>query len=293
VGDIDGDGVADYAVADPYNQAPARVTIYSGAGHMMLREFTAPPGEISFGLAIFPTCDMDQDGIGDNGIGAILPDPVGDEKGIVHVYSTVSGKEIAYIKELDAANINPEDVKVLGDLNQDKRIDEIDLLMWIASINNPDPLTDPMQLDLNKDGRVDGLDVLDLFERLGFVGSQQCELSIVNWLNTGGLIVGDPEWPGWLIPHEFQPTQMGIIGCAWCAWTCGKHLTDAAECGDKYRERRRTVCDPLADAGDYFRYSQCLDDLRLNFLPQCLKDIADAAGECGKCVTKCGPQPSR
>jgi len=49
----------------------------------------------------------------------------------------------------------------------------------------------------------------------------------------------------------------------------------------------------LRGAGQkYFEYSECLDDARLNFLPKCLQDVAGGAGDCAKCVAKCGPKPS-
>lgn len=292
IGDVDGDAVSDYAVSDPFNGAAGNVTIYSGATNSALLVFTAPPGELNFGMSIVPSCDMDRDGVPDIGIAAILPEPAGDEKGIIHVYSSVTAKELAYIKELDAANISPGDVKVLGDLDGNKQVDDTDLLLWLASMADGGTVTDPLQLDLNKDGTIDAQDVLELFDRLGYVSDQQCELAFVDWLNTGGLIVEDPTWPGTWLPGEYQPAQMGFVGCAWCMIKCGKHLKKAADCGEQYRNHIRTVCDPLADQGLYFEYSQCLDDARLNFLPNCLNDIANAAGNCGKCVTKCGPKPS-
>lgn len=238
---------------------------------------------------------MDGDGVPDVAIASILPKKSGEQKGIVRVYSSTSGKELAYIKELNAANIEYTDVKVIGDPNNDKIIDERDLLLTINTVQGIQTATDTLQVDLNKDGAVDSQDIFELIGKLGQVSPQQCEVALVNLLNAAGEQMQDPNWQ-WTQDSQGQSAQAmmaGVFRCVWCLIKCGDEILEAKRCGDKYQAYKRDVCGPLADQGRYFEYSACLDYARQNILKICIADAADAAGDCGKCIIKCGPQPSR
>jgi hypothetical protein len=315
IGDINADGYPDFALSDPFNGPQGRVELRSGSTGAVLRTFESPAGESSFGGSTFPSCDMDGDGVADVAIASILPKQAGEEKGIVRVYSSTTGKELAYIKELNAANIAYTDLKVIGDPNNDKIIDETDLLLTINTVQRNKTLThslqsyqlqadqlqidsfetDPLQVDLNKDGAVDAQDIFELIGKLGQVSPAQCEMALVNLLNAAGEQMQDPNWQ-WTENPQGQSAQAmiaGPFGCVWCFIKCGRSINKAKNCGELYRAHVRDVCEPLADKGLIFEYSQCLDDARFNILLNCVGLVARAAGECGPCVTKCGPQPSR
>lgn len=294
VDDVNGDGVPDIAVAEPFHPDGGQVTLVCGSSDAMLHQFNVPHGEQNFGMAIFPSCDLDGDGIGDIAIGSLVPSTSEDEdhRGVIRVYSTASGKELAYILEIHGAGIVLADLRHVGDLNDDKTIDGADIALWSSSVLGGSPITEAMHLDLNRDGLMDGADLVELVARIGAVGDAGCEQALIDWLNTGGLITEDPTWEGTGIGEEYQPVQMGFLGCAWCLIKCGKSIKEAADCGNQYQDHIKNVCGPLADQGKYFEYSECLDDARLNFLPKCLQDVAGGAGDCAKCVAKCGPKPS-
>lgn len=290
IGDINGDGQADYALSDPYNGPTGRVELRSGSTGAVLRIFESPPGESSFGGSTFPSCDMDGDGVPDVAIASILPEQAGEHKGIVRVYSSTTGKELAYIKELNAANIAYADVKVIGDPNNDKIIDERDLVLTINTVQGNQTASDPLQVDLNKDGVVDAQDIFELIGKLGQVSPQQCEVALVNLINAAGEQMQDPNWQ-WTQDPQGQPAQAmmaGPVGCLWCFIKCGKWLMEAADCADKLKAALES-CYDWQIYKTYEAQAECVEKTRRTFLPNCIRDVARTAGECSKCVTKCAP----
>ncbi|MBZ0251774.1 MAG: integrin alpha, partial [Candidatus Methylomirabilis sp.] len=93
LGDIDGDGVPDFAVGvpdDPDFLWPGSVVIYSGANLTVLRELKGQASSDRFGAALAALDDVDGDGFGDLAVGAPSyyvndsPGPPGD----VYIYSS-------------------------------------------------------------------------------------------------------------------------------------------------------------------------------------------------------------
>jgi hypothetical protein len=292
IGDVNGDGHPDLAKSDAFNLDDGFVEIRSGFNNSLIRTFTSPESHLAFGIAILQSPDMDGDNVSDIAIGSLVSDDAESFVGVIHVYSTSSGKEICHIKSLDTATISLGDVKVLGDVNEDKQVNESDLFLWIAASQSPQTGNDPLTYDLNKDGTIDGSDMIELLERLGFSSSAAAETTLVNLVNTGQLLVAESAWSGNETAGDQPVAAFGLIGCLWCTIKCGAELKEAADCGERYQNHIKNVCGPLADQGKYFEYSQCLDDARLNIQAGCIDEVAEGAGECAKCVRKCAPRPS-
>jgi hypothetical protein len=261
-----------------------------GATGGTLCQLSAPPGEGLFGLSVVPVCDLDGDGRGEIAV-ASLVDPTSETPtGIMHIYSAASCKEVSYIKGISQSVVTVPDVKVVGDLSGDKLVDEDDLLMMLAGLTGEQVAADPYALDVDKNAVVDLNDAVELLNLQGTTTSSACEQTIVAMVNAAEALLDDPGYTG-NQTQVGEPIQAGIIGCVICAFKCGKWLKKAADCADSYRTQMNACWDN--NVGDCFAIYECLDNLRLNFLPTCLANVASAAGNCGKCITKCGPQPSR
>ena len=100
LGDIDGDGRADFAAAAPGKAmiGSGFVVIYSGATFEVIREFSGLSSDGGFGLGLCPPGDLTADGLQDLAIGA--PD-VGS--GRVRVCSATAGKLSLELTRKDAA----------------------------------------------------------------------------------------------------------------------------------------------------------------------------------------------
>ncbi|MCA9770925.1 MAG: FG-GAP repeat protein, partial [Myxococcales bacterium] len=89
LGDVDGDGIADFAVAAPiayFSGTLGYVRVYSGATRAILYTVAADAPSISFGIAVAATSDLDGDGARELVVGASREGP-----GAVHVYSGRTG----------------------------------------------------------------------------------------------------------------------------------------------------------------------------------------------------------
>lgn len=89
-GDVDADGVPDYAVGAPgFGGGPARVLILSGADHTVLHELTDGPGT-RYGYDLHFAGDVDGDGHEDLLVGALLDSTLAPNGGRVDL---VSGRD--------------------------------------------------------------------------------------------------------------------------------------------------------------------------------------------------------
>jgi hypothetical protein len=96
VGDVDGDGVSDYAVGVPETSVPAfpdigEARVLSGANGQILRSCIGPRAGARFGRSLAALGDVDGDGVPDLAIGA--PDDAGGT-GFVSVRSLGTGAEL-------------------------------------------------------------------------------------------------------------------------------------------------------------------------------------------------------
>ena len=288
IGDITGDGIADYAVCDPYGTYPngGTVALVDGGTGGTLCQLSAPPGEGLFGLSVVPVYDLDGDGRGEIAVVSLVDPTSETPTGIMHVYSPASCKEVSSIKDISQAVVTVPDVRIVGDLSGDKLVDEADLLMLLAGLTGEQVAADPYALDMDKNGIVDFNDAVKLLNLQGTTTSFSYEQTIVAMVNAAEALLDETGYAG-NQNQAGEPIQAGINGCVWCAFKCGKWLKKPADCVDSHRTQMNACWDDNVD--DYFAISECLDKLRLNFLPTCLANVASAAGSCGKCISKCGP----
>jgi hypothetical protein len=76
-----------------------------------------------------------------------------------------------------------------------------------------------------------------------------------------------------------------------CQYDCADAFSSADECGEQQAE---AFCD-CAEEYDLFdpQYALCMQNIRENFLRDCMLGVADAAGICGLCVDQCHPHMNR
>ena len=96
VGDLDGDGVADFAVGQPHDRLGSRVLVYSGKDLSLMRQILAPgSGDhtpySAFGSAVHGVGDVDGDGVPDIAIGCPAS---GLDAAFVSVVSGRTGAEL-------------------------------------------------------------------------------------------------------------------------------------------------------------------------------------------------------
>jgi hypothetical protein len=123
VGDLDGDHVAEFAVASPGNDG-GHVDVYSGATGELVHELSGSnPGE-TFGWAVSSAGDIDHDHRPDLIIGASQY-LGGDGPGHVYIYS---GRTFELLRELDGEALNDQFGSGVGwtaDVNRDHVPDQI------------------------------------------------------------------------------------------------------------------------------------------------------------------------
>ncbi|MCK6448896.1 MAG: VCBS repeat-containing protein [Planctomycetes bacterium] len=92
LGDLDGDGVDDYAIGDPHTagSSAGAVAVISGASAATMRTLTAPAGG-QFGGALARAGDVDGDGVGELVVGAPAEFVGSFTSGVVRLYSGASG----------------------------------------------------------------------------------------------------------------------------------------------------------------------------------------------------------
>jgi hypothetical protein len=123
VGDADGDGVPDYAVGGPGNVGlqvplPGRVTLFSGATHAVLRNWSGTPDSF-FGADVNGAGDVDGDGMGDVVVGAPRTSVAGRLAGRVALLSGGTGATLWTRDGLAAGDLLGTAVGGLGDLDGD------------------------------------------------------------------------------------------------------------------------------------------------------------------------------
>lgn len=122
-GDVDGDGVPDYAIGAPglpplFGATPGRVLVHSGADHSLLHETVSTPAA-RYGQDIEGAGDVTGDGRPDLIVGAPFDDSGGIDAGRVHVISGAHGSGVWIRDGFSAGDSFGGGVSGIGDLDGD------------------------------------------------------------------------------------------------------------------------------------------------------------------------------
>ncbi len=292
IGDLDGDGTSDIANT-VFNNAGDFTGVYvvGSASGSTLITFWPPVDELFFGVGVSPAGDFDGDGVPDIAIASVMDGPGDEAQGIVHVYSTVTGEEVAFIKDLSDSLVTLPDVKAVGDLDGNGVVDTTDLLLLLDSIATGTPQTDPYALDLNQDGIIDFADAILLMVKLGSTSSPTAAQTLATLINAGELTLNDPGFLGIEIPASYQPVQFGLFGCIGCSIKCAYYIKKASNCIGLRRQIAED-CAVLFPNVCSLEYTECIENGERTLIAACIDEVARTAGTCGKCVYKCVPKPS-
>jgi hypothetical protein len=127
VGDLDGDGVDDFAVAAPSAspsgmQDAGSVFVYSGASGQLLYRWDGPESFGAFGSAVAGGGDVDGDGVPDVIVGAPGSSPGGvSVAGSAFVFSGATGELLLRWDGMEREGTLGQSVAILGDLTGDGR----------------------------------------------------------------------------------------------------------------------------------------------------------------------------
>ena len=124
LGDVDGDGRADFAVGAPRNQfptgcCPGYVQVISGASGDVLHTINAQAGFVEFGGTLVGPGDLSGDGVPD----LVVGDPWHSNRGAVHAYSGASGALLYSVTGTETVARFGQDLTAAGDWNGDGRAD--------------------------------------------------------------------------------------------------------------------------------------------------------------------------
>ena len=120
VGDMNADGIPDFAVGDPIHGSLAgRVRVYSGLDGALLHEFDGHASGAQLGISISPGGDLDGDGHADIYIGLLadIGNLVGSGSG--RIYSGADGTLLDTIRSNIANDGFGRSVALVGDVNGD------------------------------------------------------------------------------------------------------------------------------------------------------------------------------
>jgi hypothetical protein len=107
LGDLDGDGIAEYAIADSHGSVPPTIWILSGRVGRVLDTLCSDELELQFGHAIAAVPDLDRDGVVEIAVG-LAPPAGSDAAGRVALFS---GRTRERLRTLEA----PPEVRGFGD----------------------------------------------------------------------------------------------------------------------------------------------------------------------------------
>lgn len=279
IADINGDGVADFAqVLRGGNPYVSRVQLVDGASGAIIRTITSPPQLKGFGLGVYGLT---------TGVGASAPDVAimsvnAADEATISLYSPASGLANATITVAPGGVAGTVSLLAMGDVDEDTFVTVDDLAaavgFWAAGTTGPSIV----QADFDGDGVVSENDVWEVALRLGM--STEDILSV-------DFVSGIPDTFGMAGPADGTETNDGVFGCLWCFIWCAKDLNKAVDCVANLPCPWDTCLAQYPNVNSD-EFVDCFRTAKANGIKKCLKDIADAAGSCGKCVYKCGPQPS-
>jgi FG-GAP repeat/FG-GAP-like repeat len=126
-GDLNGDGCDDFIVGDRYSNLGGlrfgAAFVFSGADGQLLFSFSGHQFQNDFGRAVAGPGDMNGDGVPDIAVGTPAFDGVGDDSGLVQIYSGVDGTQLFWLEGKSTRESLGVKLAVAGDVNADGRAD--------------------------------------------------------------------------------------------------------------------------------------------------------------------------
>lgn len=215
VGDLDGDGVADVAVAAPgvgeETTRVGRVYLFSGSEGELIRELKGVVGE-RFGVRVAGTVDYDLDGAPEIRVASIGRDEEGTVVERLHLISGRTGERF-YEREVGPLG-RARGGAARADLNRDGVVDAADIAMAVESMARGGAAG-----DVDGDGRTTTVDVERVVGAAGgghmlVEGDNAIERGD-NWENDPLFICWtNPSYPEceWIFPPTGGPSGIGIPG---------------------------------------------------------------------------------
>lgn len=278
VGDLNNDAVGDSIAVDIFSANHCVAAICGSTGNVIYTLESVPVADYYFAVDAFPVGDADGDGTDDFLL--LSHDAFLQENELI----LVSGDDGKGIARFSLASQTSSSVTMnifkFGDVDKSGTANAQD----VAYVTNAASQTvQPPIADLNLDGIVDSTDVNIANAATGPFNNysvSQVALALgatatngTITINTTTVVAGIFDW------------IKGVWDCATCLLNCADSYGAAWDCRDQLKEAE---CD-CWDLPDAFDISECLDDLRLNFMADCIAAAAQAAGDCGQCILDCHP----
>ncbi len=279
VGDVNGDGVTDVVVAEPFTVTGAGpVVAVSGLDGRPLQVFGTPAGVKYFGMGVGQVADLDNDGGAELAVASLSYDLPSAPVVLLHIYSVASGQPIGVVEIRDETALTPADIRLLGDLDEDRTVGPTDASILLDYLTGQGTIGDRALADVDQDGLVELGDAVRLLSRTG-MSLDDCRRALVA-AQLNEMMLADP-W-------DQGTQQLGLLGCALCWIRCWAAMSQAADCA-AYCQAQFDAC---RDAPTQWDECECMINVRTTCMPTCLAQVANAAGSCGSCVWKCAPRPS-
>ncbi len=216
--------------------------------------------------------DIDGDGRADLMVASLRQGAINTAE--LQVFAGASFKPLGQIVQADSQYL----FLPTADIDSDGVVGTVDITALLTAVGTLATGSDA-HLDLDKDG----------FVRANDVAIGVCALG----LEVHGLDLSDgiAEAGNGFVPlsesTNLQELRAGLFGCIICWFKCGGRYAAAADCIEAAVEARKRCWED--EATDPLEVADCLSAIRQQTL-DCLASVAQAAGSCGECVTKCGPQ---
>lgn len=276
--DANGDGTADTLLVDYYEDQHFAAVICGVTGDILYSMESIGADDYHFATDATPVGDADGDGVDDF---LLLSQDMLLLQSDILLISGANGSGIARLSRSTRTDSSVTfDVFFFSDVDKSGSSTSQDVYIVLdASLN----AAQPPVADLNFDGVVNAADV-------ALAGSYSGPVSTSSMGQIATALGGT--FSGQSITVTVVTVTAGVFdwlsdiwGCASCLINCGSAYDLAWECRGKLKQAE-CDCWELPDA---FDISACLDDLRLNFMSECIQLAAGAAGECGQCILDCHP----
>ncbi len=284
IADVSGDGVDEIAQTLWYSDTSSTVQVYDGKSKALLLTWHSPAGETAFGSGVADTADFDGDGLGDIAISS-----VSGQVGLIRVYSSANGKTLAILRQSPGVPADTSDVQQMGDLDLSGSVTSADLAT-AASLALAGDVHELADWDV--DGVTTVPEVTGVAALLGTSLPASAAQSLVDAVNAADTsfdaddVLSATYVNGTLVVKR---KRGGFFKCLICAIKCAADLRHAADCIG-IRKTIAEECFALHPNVCSLEYTECVEQRERTALEDCIKRVAEAAGECGECVYRCGPR---